>query len=262
MKSIFDKVNAKNVVPVIGLRRSGTHGIINWLIPHYEWAVFVNDYYKGSSKNLHVYKDGIKNFTLNKSRVNEELISKIGVERPDLFTTTLENLEISHIDLLSTAKKRIVFTKVIILLRDPFNHLASLIRGRRTKAAHAFTANVKFFEEYWKSYAKEFIVRDHEEQAVYINYNKWFLDEKYRRGIEKQLGVGSNDNGLHKPKSSSFEKVEDAQALGVLSRWKLMHDDASFTEKIVNFSPDLWAMAIELYPYISYEVMEHYNLIS
>jgi hypothetical protein len=66
---------------------------------------------------------------------------------------------------------------------------------------------------------------------IFINYNKWFLDDKYRQSIAKKLGfITDGKNYERVPKAgggSTFEGLSldgKAENLKVLERWKSMKD--------------------------------------
>jgi len=109
----------------------------------------------------------------------------------------------------------------IILLRDPFNLIASRIRGGwDTEVAKAKAINL------WKIHAREFLGETSSLQnKLLIKYNHWFSNEEYRKSISEQIGFPFTDDGKNILGywGSSFDGKtyrNNANEMDVLERWK------------------------------------------
>jgi hypothetical protein len=181
----------------MGLKRSGNHAIINWLMGlleetyiHHNNCVFHHPN-KMSSAFYQIYQG------------SDTKINFYSLE--DYFPRDLAH---------NTNKK-------IMILRDPFNNLASRIRHpdkflREEKALRL-----------WHSYAEEFVGdTNYLQNCVKINYNKWISDKGYRKTIAGNFGGLKNDN-IHyvsyHGNGSSFDKksfMGSAQNMKLLERYK------------------------------------------
>jgi hypothetical protein len=114
----------------------------------------------------------------------------------------------------------------VIVLRDPFNHLASLM-GISHKFPHV-TFNYSFVISNWKRYAQEYLGETNNvPEKLCILYNRWFLSREYRDEICAKLGVRNHDAGLEvvppNGTGSSFDGLKfdgKAQSMLVLHRWR------------------------------------------
>ena len=114
----------------------------------------------------------------------------------------------------------------IFILRDAFNYFASRLRHREIGSWPTKPA-----VHLWKSYAKEAL--NDSSGRVFVNFNKWFLDQEYRKELCDKIGVEFNDDGINQvPKNgggSSFGKVDaydDDRKTKLLTRWKdFLEDD-------------------------------------
>ncbi len=134
---------------------------------------------------------------LNKTKPGRNLIS---LEDKDLIKYKAKH-EVQH----------------ILLLRDPFNWMASRI-----------TRHFNFPKmDLWVQYAREFCGEtNYLADKVCINYNRWFVSESYRREIAQQLNMDYSEETINRiPKfgRSSFDQMEfqhSAGEMAVLNRWQ------------------------------------------
>lgn len=131
-------------------------------------------------------------------------------------------------------------TKFILLLRDPFNHFASIMEKHRKKGK---TGNEwvpqKIIIKLWKEYAKEALGETNHlpEGTIFINYVQWFASKDYRKSISSDLGITFSDRWLNlvtkHGTGSSFDKVEfdgNAQKMSVTSRWEKYQHEPKYRE--------------------------------
>ena len=240
-----------------GLRRSGNHGIINWIIRQNNDAyVHLNNVKLYSNRDPYqsfaeinlgrinplVYHKGIlKARRFTKYLINRQVEYRYGGDRPELDRERLrrysvkpllihsyEHYDLGHVIGDSFEAKRTEYLGKsqerfdVIILRDPYNTFASLIRKGET------LANPQSIINKWIEHAKEYLgVSKHFKHPVGINYNFWFTDQSYRQELAKKLGLPFTDAGIDTVpfvgEGSSFDKgAYDGQAsqMPVLSRYK------------------------------------------
>jgi hypothetical protein len=213
---------------VWALKRSGAHGVEQWMFPHYKSHLFLNN--RNPAYPLSG-KDSEK--VLDKKTQLDALI--IGFEDFPFFNGGKIN---SCEDIVKNAYLVGRYDKLVnvVVLRDIFNMMASRLRsdpkyGIIRSKMDADSAIV----ELWKMYAREFLRQTNNlpDDTVFISFNKWFVDKEYRKQISKRLGVEFTDEGkqVFGARPSSFDrwKYKDrAGELQVLERWHSYIDDSEF----------------------------------
>lgn len=147
----------------------------------------------------------------------------------------------------------------MLVLRDPFNNFASKYRWAINGTM--WTPQMEWvtgeLPELWKSYAKEFLGRADFMPApkVFINYNRWFTDDKYRDEIARRLGLISADKGLAEvakwgPNTwgDSFDNLDfegRANEMKVLERWRYFANDKVFQDLFRD--PELLGLSEEIF---------------
>jgi hypothetical protein len=172
-----------------GLSRSGNHCVIDWLL------------------------------SMHQLQHRNNLRMKSTVDQGQLVS--LENKDFSKYGAASNVRH-------ILLLRAPFNWLASRIKRYSTSNNSRHYPDLKL----WTKYANEFLRQtNYLTNAVLINYNQWFLSESYRRQIARQLNMKYNDETLNRIPQfgrSSFDRSKfrhNAREMEVLNRWQNLSDD-------------------------------------
>lgn len=134
--------------------------------------------------------------------------------------------------------------KSIIVLRDWYNNLASLIK--HTPNIHENT--IQQYYNIWEEQAK-FIYKY---KPIHIIYNKWINSQKYRKKITQLLGLPFNDYGFyrvpHNGSGSSFDGTSydfAAHKMQTTSRWK--HLEESHKKFITKRSIDLSRLLCGVY---------------
>ena len=162
----------------------------------------------------------------------------------------------------------------ILILRDPFNWMASCMKFDNKRPFFSKCLD-KAVDPYWKNallagttridlYKTQLrLAMNKKEQKKYknfiiINYNKWFVEKKYRKWIvTEKLGLDNFvDNKINQVAEagggSSFDKMSfqhRAQNMDVLNRWKYFENDerymrlvsdpelVKFSEEFFDFNP-------------------------
>lgn len=211
---------------VFGMKRSGHHAIINWILNHYDSFIYYNNCIIKNNKLHYTEKNGI---------------IKNGTPPYEIKLLSFEdrkNINQSSIKSISKIKKPI---KNILIIRDAYNNYASRFEKKINKSNANWVKNWHNYDdvEIWKNYAKEFIGETNYLNAIKINYNLWFQDIEYRKEISKNFGVFTDKGFEEVPKfgngsSFDYKKFDNhAQKMKVLERWKNFYNDSNYYKKIV-----------------------------
>lgn len=235
--------NEKRFYRILGMRRSGNHAIINWLMGQLPGPVVFLD-----NMQQHPPLD-----TPNKKVA-------LGLGRPSLVVShegrELNNFFMNYDEGLF-GKARTKYT--LLILRDPYNWLASWyawqdelgILFRKDRHYQQYTINL------WKEYARLYIqcVKGKgAEEIIPVNYNKWTADVGYRQQLANHLGLKFTDKGRNKMSINGYGSSFDGMAyngrasqLNVLERYKKFENDAGFQAL---FDEELKQLSAAIYPEI------------
>ena len=243
-------VNQK-LIKVIGLRRSGNHAIINWIIPqqtgivrHLNNISIRGNYYRELCDKLHDYHPEI--YLREKERLEKE--ARGDFELKDCLICNYEDYNLKQLTSQKMQKRDdFYFGKSLVeynllILRDPFNTLASRLNAPKDTAIDLRVNNRAFIKR-WIAYAKEFLGETQflKNNKVVVNYNQWFSDLDYRKQIASHLNLKFSDKGINQVRGfgggSSFDKCDfsgQAQKMKVLERWQQFSDDVAFKNLLGN----------------------------
>lgn len=149
----------------------------------------------------------------------------------------------------------------VLVMRDPYNWLASWITGMKKWASkqQIETAMPKRIE-LWKKHALE-VLGETEcfPGCHFILYNSWCWDPVYRRRIARELGMGIEDKTADRVSpaggGSSWDRLKfdgRAHEMDTRNRWKLMENDKeyrrliqdeeliAFTKRMFNIDPPMF----------------------
>lgn len=277
------KVNNQKI-RVCGLRRTGNHAIINWIIQQASGnVVHLNDifiaenpyraaveglqtkdpkfYWKAYRMRSNPLYSGMDYMEVLKQEMNRDFIIK------DMLIYSLEDYRLKLMNKRNIRKKHLLFfggseeQKDILILRDPYNLLASRMKheniGLKTRSVF------KSFAEMWIEYAREFLGETNylKNNKYLINYNQWARNYNYRKETAENLKLNFTDAGFDNITNygggSSFNGINTQKKLDVTNRWKTFKDDPVFLKML---SPkELHRYADLIYPELSY-VKEQLNL--
>lgn len=212
-------------------RRSGQHAIIGWL-----------------QSLMQCNNDRINNCSLPynfKASSHRRLRSTSVPDRALILN--YEDKEPQKLEGLHDSGKPIVTgiegaeTTYVLVLRDPFNNLASKRRANPERDLDYARREL----ELWKSHAREYLGETcYLPSAVRINFNKWFADAAYRARLSTELKTdlpadtpAANAALQFVPATgqSQFDGrrfLGRAQSMDVLHRWKQLRDDPIYMEAI------------------------------
>ena len=225
---------------VFGLKRSGMHAIINWIMGHYENK---DDYFFQNDTDLSFYDRGK---TGRISHIGKKLTPGI----PKCYINLTEHLSIKELpgrlhqfnEIKNThvAKmfSKMVFSQKefrILCIRDPKNNYASL------KSSGTGREKKESFVENWMEYAHTALPT---KDMIVVIYDKWFTNIEYRKNISKQLELKFSDKNLNSifRSGSSFNGFDfdgRAQQMDVLNRWK-NYEGTSDMERIITETEFTW----------------------
>jgi hypothetical protein len=170
----------------------------------------------------------------------------------DCYLFNIEDLDIRNVASVpfeTAARGTSEAIQSIIVLRDPFNWIASRIKN-------SFAVSPSILQA-WKSQVTDALGRTRylSPASCTINYNRWLVDTSYRRDISLRLGLGPSDHGLRDVGSfgegSSFDgRSYDGRAdeMNVRDRWRHYRDDASF-RAIFAADPELGQLSEEFFDF-------------
>jgi hypothetical protein len=212
-----------------GLRRSGNHAVINWILSQVEGvSAFYND-------------------TLPEApySITPRYINQSGQDAPTHLALSLLSFEDRSFRLLSQCEKHLEKHQIrspkkridILIMRDPFNLFAS--RMKSPDISHHYPDyNIgltlpQIAVEYLDAFISKRSPVTVGVPAVFVNFNRWKNSVEYRHNLANQLGLNFTDAGFSKVSQfgggSSFDgRNVDISRLNVESRWKSFANDPEF----------------------------------
>jgi hypothetical protein len=144
----------------------------------------------------------------------------------------------------------------LLIVRDPFNLIASRLRWARGKKWTPSLDQFPLFRELWKAYAREFLRETrYLKNPICVSYNHWFCSRKYRDELGGRLGFQNRDRGLEEVAKwgptiwgDSFDELKldgMAQRMKVLERWKDYVDDEFFRAQFTD--PELLELSERIF---------------
>lgn len=214
--------NQKSFYRISGMRRSGNHAVINWILKQLSGATCYNN----NMGPFHPPENTIiKKFSIRGFSKFNLLVSLEDKWCKDAF------LEFNPLK-FGQAKKQFN----ILILRDPYNMFASrwVWKDDFGLLFREDKSHQKMIIDLWKDHARTFLKWQGDKESVRIplNYNRWFEEKDYRKSIAVQLDLKFTDAGKEDVTNyghgSSFDGRDlhkQASNLKVLERWKGTIDD-------------------------------------
>lgn len=208
----------KRLFLIFGIRRSGNHAITLWLTSNEDPKNTLIKFNQPPYRELDYITNRVKKIKQIKLVIITYENKRIDKKEPIIFKEE---------DFGKREKKH------ILILRDPFNTFASMIR-RYNNAGRRL--NLHQTKDIWKQYAREVInTTNYLNDKMFINYNFWVQSETYRDKIAKKLGLTPDKDKVehvpHNGEGSSFDGTEyDGKAfqMDVFNRWKCYIDDEKY----------------------------------
>ena len=237
--TLFEKLGftPSRVIRVFGMRRSGNHALINWLMRNApQMVVFLNNCAPGkcpadTAKALEI---GTLGLSLSEASVAEHC-----AEVPDggvLIISYEDFMPDPHEPVGAVSKGLSDETDCLdlLLFRGFMNWSASLLRKLQNNDAHGMMSRMRTMINAIDRYTEGLeLVQDAPARIRPVSYDRWVSRARYRARILDALGFEVRDNGLGTVQpyggGSSFQKdVKAAKDLAPHERWHLMVNDAEF----------------------------------
>jgi hypothetical protein len=236
--------------------------VILWLLRNLRGrGCFLNDCTPGASPFETCFRDesiavGIDLDGVAAARRARKDFLLFNFEDADLAEVFTPAFRQSRDTLVGTSARRLN----VLVLRDPFNNLASLLRwarGRRCRPRHE---TLERSVALWKQHAREYLgltetLPDH---RVLVSFNRWFADAGYRDELGRLLSFSEPASALTEVArwgptiwGDSFDGLsydERAQEMRVLERFRHYADDSQFLGLLDEEACELAAAAFEELP--------------
>lgn len=214
----------KTIYRVAGLRRSGNHAVLNWMLAQ---------------------MPGLTCFNNNQQNHPPE---NTGLKRAVMHGTGRYNLVIGHedqpLEIFTAPLKRSWYGGMkrhfdVLILRDPYNWLASRYAWQE-ELGQRFREDENYRQQLiaqYKAYARLFgeWQKAGWPEKIALNYNRWAVEREYRRALAKRLDLRFTDRGRDKVsihgQGSSFDGQKyhgRGSEMPVLERWQQFQDDPFF----------------------------------
>ena len=228
----------------LSLKRSGQHAIINWLCYQLGDVAHLN--------HCSFERSGMRNII---TPINNRLITYRGVKKHDTgiqsdlpssifkssdwpYKNTLHSFENTDLENKLIKKyARKYDTKVVLIMRDPYNWLASTMKRKNNTEAE-LKEKVGMLKKYLEQALsiRNYLGRD----MVAINYNRWSSQTEYREEICENMGIVFSsiaDESVNEIPNfgggSSFTGIAmdcKDSAEGYENRWKEFVNDSLYRE--------------------------------
>jgi hypothetical protein len=225
-------------IRIVGLKRTGNHAVINWMRKQQTGEIWhLNNIKVGQNPYRLLYRH------YPKEHLRREAIADFvkkdcliySYEDYSLQQVVDRRFEEKHDYYLGRSQKRYD----VLLLRDPFNLMASRFKKGYLQVKDSNTNLI----DLWISYAKEYLgeTKYLNQNKVSINYNQWFTDIDYRKQLAAKLELEFSDAGINEVKGqgdgSSFNGREfdgSASQMDVLARWTAFADHPEYRKLLNN----------------------------
>jgi hypothetical protein len=229
-----DVVN-EQVVHVCALQRSGHHAVIQWIMINSGRRVcFLNNCTPGTNP----FESALLTGSLVPG-IDLAAEQNGGLSPKALVICNYEDQRLDAVFApgVGQTMQRWIGTSALVnhvlILRDPFNLIASKYRWAREGRWHQPSLDsLSQLPELWKAHARAFLNHRACEQTplTTVNYNRWFSDGGYRHDLATTLAISTRDEGRDlvarwgpNTWGDSFDNLTyDGRAteMKVLERWK------------------------------------------
>ena len=227
------------LIILIGLKRSGNHGITNLILKNQKNYLHLNDLTDFTYENF-------QNFSKKQSNIQTMDQKWCGFKNKDLLLISLENIELNAmVNKICNFKEK---KNIILLIRNPFNNLASAYKYFIEKKIGNGLFLLQQMKILWKQYC-QFILKN---QSFYhwsastsststcILYDKFYSNLEYRKQIFKELEIEYKEEHLNEITGygrSFFDlNAKNTDKQDIFNRWKYFKDDKYFIQYVLNDS--------------------------
>lgn len=235
-------------IRLAALRRSGSHAVIHWLLRQLPGSgCFLNNCKPGENPYASCYRGdslarpGETGVDLDRERdvgPSPKDFLLYNYEERELGTVFSAELEAMHDRWLGPSGRRFD----LLVLRDPWNNLASLLRWARGAVHPISLESVAKAARLWKAYAREALgeTRHLRHGPTPVFFNRWATEPGYREALAERLGIPWTDAGRDEVApwgpttwGDSFDGLAyDGRAaeMPVLERWRWCAGDPFYLE--------------------------------
>ena len=220
------------------MKRSGQHGIINWLAQQFDEEVhhFNGCHFHSEWEIIPTGADWVVEYRYG----NKYDYKKSGWRR---FVDMRESSTVQQIFSFEDYYVRNVISKLkfdnyhlVVVVRDAYNLLASTLKYVENRGGNDSDYYLKHRDERVKR-----LLEHYSQSKYHINYNKWVISKKYRDEVANYFNLKNTDRGLEEVgdfgKGSSFDRLKfdgKASEMNVFERYKDFLDDERYLEMINN----------------------------
>lgn len=257
---------------VCGVQRTGQHAIVAWLVGHFNNVCFRNAIpteHEMNQKKERSLGPPWTYFDIKKRGFKWEIVNKEKYIRPNqeavIFGTEYITSNLKLNSNIEKFKKEIVekykvdaFSRrqdYILVIRSPWNHLASILSWK----TRWYLKKKERFISCWNAIAEEClgVTNVIPDPKIFINFDKWFSELKYRKQISKQLDLKFSDKGLNivmpmgwGKKGSSFDTMTfngKAQKMSVLNRWRKHKNNSVEFVDVLKMNSKLRELSVKIF---------------
>ncbi|HTQ78612.1 MAG TPA: hypothetical protein VMM92_01360, partial [Thermoanaerobaculia bacterium] len=191
-------------IRLAALRRSGSHAVVHWLLSQLSAAApagngcFLNNCKPGENPYASCYRgDSLtRGVDLDRERDSGPRPKSFLIynyEDRDLSALAADAWGAAHDRFLGASERRFD----LLVLRDPWNNLASLLRWARGEVHPISLASVRRAAALFKAYAREVHreTRHLRHGFTPVLFNRWAAEPDYRRSLAERLGIPWTDAG-------------------------------------------------------------------
>lgn len=260
-----DVYQNKKEFRIVGLSRSGNHGVINWIINQLDGRYcFLNctepkhnpfSTVRPLSASGDLYRTNIHNFDLDQEKTGRFSAKDYLIyNHEDCFLGPLNGkvFRQNKTEWMGESGER----KDILLLRDPYNLFASRLKSGLIRGHHTLHGSKPIslltLQRLYKQHASEFLgEKNYLQNKILINFNLWARSRDYRENLAAELGIPFTDKGFKEVTEvaggSSFDGTKFsgmAHKMDVNNRWKKYAADPEYMDL---FDPEINELASRIF---------------
>ncbi len=257
---LISKQMGINTILLAGVRRSGNHGLLNWIIGNLSGKVIHINALPHSDLTPEMYEKNSRKPDDEKSGETSprypvpdsiELEYSEGewvnFHHADWLILSLESVKIRQLKGRIADFSERTKCKSVLLLRDPLNNAASMYKNRRSRGSsdENSQSSVGHVLVCWEQHAEEMVEAD-SFWTTRVLFNRWIIDRGFRDQIMADLGLTNSDSGFGKisghGRSSFDQNQDDAGKLDLEGRYRSMISDQTFFNSVANkgIDAELW----------------------
>jgi len=209
-------ISARRELRILGLQRSGNHGIINWIIKQS----------KGPLVFLNNLNPAWRSWMTPRFYVRDGSGQVVDMAFSEWLIYSLENKTINELINMRQGDLISVERRDMLILRDPYNTFASWMADAGLK--EQLLGCPIWHVQRWCEYAEEFLSRQRLQNGLYVNFNQWASEQAYRQELAGDLRLAFTDAGADQVAVIGHGGGSSFGDRDVLNRWQRFIADSSF----------------------------------